>query len=75
MMKASLILASVLVLASAASNVAFAAMQNSRTPITQGEAINECRAQEEPALNDHHARPVIDACVQRLTHVNQSSNN
>jgi hypothetical protein len=70
--KISLALASLLVLASAASDVAFAAMPHAEV-VTQGEAYDECRAQQDPAMNDHHAYPAIEACVQRLTHVNQST--
>lgn len=75
MTKSSVVLAAVLVLASALPNVAFAAITSSRTAISQGEAINICRAQEDPqgAMNDHHARPARVACVQRLMHASQST--
>ena len=72
MTKISLAIA-VLVLASASSTVAFAAMPNTRAAITQGEAYTQCEAQFPP--NDRHSYPEVEACVQRLTHVNQSNSN
>jgi hypothetical protein len=70
MTKISLAIAA-LVLASAASTAAFAAMPNTRPAITQGEAYNRCEAEFAP--NDRHSYPEVEACVQRLTHVNQSN--
>jgi hypothetical protein len=77
MTKISAVFATVLILAAASSNVAFAAMPNTSAAITQGEAINDCRAQEQPDLNmrQHHEHLATDACVARLTHVNQSTAN
>jgi hypothetical protein len=75
MTKSSVVLAALLVLASALPNVAFAAITSSRTALSQGEAIDRCRDQENPqgGMNDHHARPGRVACVQRLMHASQST--
>jgi hypothetical protein len=70
MTKISVALASMLVVASASSNVAFAAIAGNRAVVSQGEAINECRAQGFQGENGHIAR---EACVQRLTNASQSN--
>jgi hypothetical protein len=77
MTKISVALASVLVLAAASSSVAFAAIGSSRTALTQGEAINQCRMQEQPDQNmrEHHAHLARQACVERLTNASQSTSN
>jgi hypothetical protein len=64
MTKISVALATVLVLASASSNVAFAAIPNTQAAVTQGQAINECRAEGFQGKHGHIAR---EACVARLT--------
>ena len=71
MTKVSIALAGLLFLAAATPDVAFAAIGASQAAIARGQAIDECRAQTEPTMNDHHARPARDACVQRLMHANQ----
>jgi hypothetical protein len=45
-------------------------LPNGRQAYAQGEAINRCRAQEDPAgsMDDHHDRLQREACVQRLLH-------
>jgi hypothetical protein len=75
MTKISAALATALILASASSNLAFAAMPATNVAITQGQAIDDCRAQQQPDLNmrQHHEHLAIEACVARLTHVNQST--
>jgi hypothetical protein len=46
-------------------------LENGRSAYAQGEAINLCRAQEDPMggmRDDHHERLATEACVQRLFH-------
>lgn len=68
MTKVFMALASVLVLASASTDIASAAMVGSGAVRARGQAINECRALEKGDMNNHHARLAIKACVQRLMH-------
>jgi len=75
MTKLSVALAVLLVLGSAMSNVAFAATNGSQSAVPRGQAVNECRANENPSGNDHHARLAVDACVQRLMAGAQATTN
>lgn len=74
MTKISVALAAVLVLASAASSVSFAA--TSQAAMTQGRAVDECKAKFDPVANAHHTGDAVAACVTRLLghQANQDSN-
>ena len=73
MTKTSMALVGMLVLAAAAPSAAFATVTSNHSAMTQGQAIDECRAQTDPTTDNHHTRPARIACVQRLLHANQST--
>jgi hypothetical protein len=57
-------------LLSATNLVSAQTLENGRSAYAQGEAINLCRAQEDPmgGMRDHHEYLARVACVQRLFH-------
>jgi len=73
MTKISAVLTGLLVLGAIAPNAAFAAMSSSRAAVSQGEAVNQCRSMEDQSMNNHHASPAIQACVQRLEQINHTT--
>ncbi|HWG05998.1 MAG TPA: hypothetical protein VG271_13375 [Beijerinckiaceae bacterium] len=75
MSKTSAVLAGLLMLSAIAPNAAFAAVTGGRAAMTQGQVVDQCRAMEEPSTDNHHAGPAIQACVDRLEHVNQMRSN
>jgi len=71
MTKISAALAAFLVLASASSNVAFAASPDSTSAFIRGQVVDRCRVLEHAGMDNHHARLAVDACVQRLLNRSQ----
>jgi hypothetical protein len=75
MSKTSAVLAGLLMLGAIAPTTSFAAVTAGRAAMNQGQIINQCRATEDPSSDNHHAGPAIQACVDRVEHVNQMRSN
>ena len=74
MSKLACTLALTIALASASTTFAFAAAPSMRA-LSQGSAIDRCRDELFPqgGVDDHHKRPQIEACVQRVEHGQQAT--
>ncbi len=75
MSKTSAVLAGLLMLGAIAPTASFAAVTAGSAAMTQGQVIDQCRAMDDPSSDNHHAGPAIQACVDRVEHVNQLRSN